>query len=492
MNSTVDPYLAAIETLEHAVGDVLSADVVRLSPTEVAEALGRIERVARRLAAVQTEIAAAAEQQGVPGQLGCCGLKLMLERHFRLTGGEAAARVAAVRNRAARVQPSGAVCPPRHPILAAAQRAGQVSERHAHEIEKVLAKARRAGANEEVASLMEDILVDAALDETPHALLQAGRYAMTLLDAQGQEPDGRRAAAERGIELGAQHDDTLASEIGGVITAPLRALLEAVFAKWARPGVNNLDDPAADRLPDGADSEAVDAAAARDHRAPAQRRHDALLTALRAALDSGALGTHRGLPAIPIVTLTLEQVESELGVATTATGGRIAVQDAIEILAHHPRYVVLLDAQSRPLWLGRQRRLASADQRIALIGAEHGCTAPGCDSAAAYCEVHHLRDWAAGGTTDIENLTLACGADHHSVAPADADATGWRTRPAPPGHPYSGRALWKRGHGDPGHVNHRHHPHELYAEAVARWERHRDEALAEHAARAPGVRSTAA
>jgi hypothetical protein len=41
-----------------------------------------------------------------------------------------------------------------------------------------------------------------------------------------------------------------------------------------------------------------------------------------------------------------------------------------------------------------------------------------------WCQVHHAdKDWAAGGHTDIDNLTLACGPDNRNVKDG-----GWRTR----------------------------------------------------------------
>ncbi|TWS18154.1 DUF222 domain-containing protein [Tsukamurella asaccharolytica] len=476
MNSTIGGYGEAVGELEHAVARVLAEDPARLGPAELTDALGRIETVARRLSAVQVAVAAAANAAGVPGRCGYANLKVLLQRRYRLTGGEAAARVRGVQNRAARQQLSGAVSEPRYPLLAEHQRAGAVSEGQLAEIEKVLSKAARAGADAEVLSLMESILADAALDEQPHALWAAGRYAMSLLDAQGEEPDDRRARAQRGIDLGPQNADDLTSEIGGVVTAPVRAMLDAVFAKWARPGINNPADGDDRLLGEGGDAAAMAAAAERDDRSASQRRHDALCTALASVLDAGLTGAHRGLPAVPIVTMTLEQVEAEVGVATTATGGSVSVADAVEILRTHPYYVLLLDAHSRPLWLGRSRRLATADQRLALVGAERGCTAPGCDSAPAYCEVHHRDEWAGGGATDIDNLTLACSGDHHSVGPPGAEA-GWETIAAPPGSRYAGRTVWRRGDG-PARVNHAHHPDELYEEALRRWRERRDEALA--------------
>jgi HNH endonuclease len=59
---------------------------------------------------------------------------------------------------------------------------------------------------------------------------------------------------------------------------------------------------------------------------------------------------------------------------------------------------------------------------------ERGCTRPGCDVPASWCQTHHVRDWAKGGPTNINNLTLACGPDNRL-----ATDDGWTTRKRPDG-----------------------------------------------------------
>ncbi len=247
-----------------------------------------------------------------------------------------------------------------------------------------------------------------------------------------------------------------------------------MLEKFARPGVNNPAD--ADAPVDPTDPDAVRAAAKRDKRTAAQRNHDALAHALRTAIGSDALGRHRGVPCVPIITLGIDQLESETGIATTATGGRMPVADALRMMGANPKYVLVLDLHSRPLFLGREKRLASADQRIALYGSEKGCTAPGCDAPATRCQVHHITEWADGGSTDITALTLACDQHHGRVVPPTETSgrPGWSTITLPHG-PYQGRTGWRRT-ADPSHeyrVNHTHHTEELYREALENWRRHR-------------------
>ncbi|MET9486866.1 DUF222 domain-containing protein, partial [Nocardia sp. NPDC006630] len=117
----------------------------------------------------------------------------------------------------------------------------------------------------------------------------------------------------------------------------------------------------------------------------------------------------------------------------------------------------------------RVPRLASAAQRLALIASERGCTRPGCDMPATMCAVHHIDEWAHGGPTDIDNLTLAC--DHCHAQVHDGPG-GWKTVVMGPDSEYPGRTGWIgpphiNPTGEP-QVNHLHHPLELKAAALAR------------------------
>ncbi|WP_156434561.1 HNH endonuclease signature motif containing protein, partial [Mycobacterium sp. IS-1590] len=90
--------------------------------------------------------------------------------------------------------------------------------------------------------------------------------------------------------------------------------------------------------------------------------------------------------------------------------------------AHH-YLAIFADHTDEILYLGRAKRLASKAQRLALFARDHGCTRPGCTASAYQCQVHHGdNDWAAGGQTNIDELTLACSPDNRRVKPG-----GWRT-----------------------------------------------------------------
>ena len=76
---------------------------------------------------------------------------------------------------------------------------------------------------------------------------------------------------------------------------------------------------------------------------------------------------------------------------------------------------VLYDAQGQVIKFGRKRRLASSKQVQVLLGMwGHTCAVPGCGHT-RFLQMHHIRDWAEGGTTDVDNLVPLCSRCHSLV-----------------------------------------------------------------------------
>jgi hypothetical protein len=184
--------------------------------------------------------------------------------------------------------------------------------------------------------------------------------------------------------------------------------------------------------------------------------------ALRHTLASGTLGTHRGLPVTAIVTMTLRDLESGSGYAMTATGSRVSIRDAIRMASHAHHYLTIFDDNGRALYLGRSKRIASADQRIVLIARDRGCSFPSCTRPATWCQAHHVDDWVDGGYTDIDSLTFGCDMHHALVGTGPGK---WATTKTTAARRYPGRTLWHPPTGmDPtrrGLINHAHHPEEV-------------------------------
>jgi hypothetical protein len=73
---------------------------------------------------------------------------------------------------------------------------------------------------------------------------------------------------------------------------------------------------------------------------------------------------------------------------------------------------VLLDPTGGVLNYGRSHRIAPPALRCAVYARDEGCSFPGCDHPASWCQVHHLLAWVDGGETSIDNLALLCTYHH--------------------------------------------------------------------------------
>ena len=104
------------------------------------------------------------------------------------------------------------------------------------------------------------------------------------------------------------------------------------------------------------------------------------------------------------------------------------MRDLIRMAAQAIHYLAVFDEHTgRPLYLGRQKRLATADQRLICYARDRGCTRPNCLESGYRCEVHHSPDWAAGGRTDADTLFFACDCDHDGASRGELAHRGHRT-----------------------------------------------------------------
>ena len=76
---------------------------------------------------------------------------------------------------------------------------------------------------------------------------------------------------------------------------------------------------------------------------------------------------------------------------------------------------LVLSGGSVPLDLGREQRLFTRHQAIALSSQHEHCAAEGCERPFAWSELHHLRPWSDGGSTDLDNAVPLCGFHHRRI-----------------------------------------------------------------------------
>ncbi|UXA09246.1 HNH endonuclease [Mycobacterium sp. SMC-2] len=375
--------------------------------------LERCEKVRRQLPAIEHPLINTLARQATAEELGGT-LPQAIADATLISRAEASRRVKEATDLGPRHGLTGEPLEPILPATAAAQREGKlgggqvaVIRRFFHHLPGSVDAATRAA--------VEADLAGAGTHFRPEQLAELADHVADCLNPDGTYRDEDRAR-RRGLTLGKQGPDGM-SELRGLLTPELRATLEAVLAKLAAPGMcNPLDDvPCVDGAPR---QEAID----RDARSTAQRNRDGLLAASRAALASGKLGRHNGLPASIVVTTTLQDLQAAAGTGRTGGGTRLPMSDVIRLARHAHQYLAVFD-NAKPLALYHTKRLASPGQRIVLYAKDRGCSAPGCTVPGYLSEVHHVTDYAQSRRTDIDDLTFACGPHHRMLKPG-----GWSTR----------------------------------------------------------------
>ena len=96
-----------------------------------------------------------------------------------------------------------------------------------------------------------------------------------------------------------------------------------------------------------------------------------------------------------------------------ADGPAIAAETARR-LACEASVVHLQEQDGETLSVGRKRRSVPPALRRALRRRDRGCRFPGCEHH-RFVDAHHLRHWAQGGETKLDNLVLLCRRHHRLV-----------------------------------------------------------------------------
>ena len=95
-------------------------------------------------------------------------------------------------------------------------------------------------------------------------------------------------------------------------------------------------------------------------------------------------------------------------------GGKVAVETARRLGCDGALLGVVKGAQGEPLAVGRRTRAVPPAIRRALRVRDGGCRFPGCDRS-RHVHAHHIRHWADGGETALDNLVTLCSQHHRQV-----------------------------------------------------------------------------
>jgi hypothetical protein len=75
---------------------------------------------------------------------------------------------------------------------------------------------------------------------------------------------------------------------------------------------------------------------------------------------------------------------------------------------------IVEDDHGTPLSVGRKRRAIAGALKRALRKRDRGCSYPGCTHQ-VFLEGHHIKHWADGGETRLDNACLLCSHHHRFV-----------------------------------------------------------------------------
>jgi hypothetical protein len=138
---------------------------------------------------------------------------------------------------------------------------------------------------------------------------------------------------------------------------------------------------------------------------------DALVTMARSYLSGGSEGKAG--------TSTADAYQVVIHVdrkALTGSEGRSDLPvESVKRLSCDGSVVSMVNgANGGPLDVGRKQRTVPAALKRALWARDGGCSFPGCTHT-RFVDAHHIRHWADGGETSLENTTLLCGQHHRLV-----------------------------------------------------------------------------
>lgn len=168
----------------------------------------------------------------------------------------------------------------------------------------------------------------------------------------------------------------------------------------------------------GVDATEKTASAEADDRSNEQLQYDTLIAILRTGANADptqAFGDRQ--PGVRIVAdaTAISAIDDRgamkvIGVGHLQDGGQSLPPGVVEkYLCDAGAVPVIWDAPGRPLDVGRELRLFTRKQRIAIAARDGGCLWPGCDRPPSECEYHHSDHWwEHHGKTDVDDGVLLC------------------------------------------------------------------------------------
>ena len=113
--------------------------------------------------------------------------------------------------------------------------------------------------------------------------------------------------------------------------------------------------------------------------------------------------------------MDLDALRGRFGTAVLDHGGPITAAQARMLACDAMIIPAVLGSGSQVLDVGTAVRLFPQPIRRAITLRDRGCTFPGCDRPATWCDCHHVKAWADGGPTSLANGVLLCPHHHRQI-----------------------------------------------------------------------------
>ncbi|HEX3814611.1 MAG TPA: DUF222 domain-containing protein [Mycobacteriales bacterium] len=389
-----DVVSVALALIEAATELLLSADVWQLTGQAEADALAAAERISRRLEYGKLRLLGDFHRRDIADAQAGLSTRQFLKARLHISSAEAIRRLHAIRELVPGVLPSGETVTPELPATAASVAAGEISGEHAQIISSAI-RHLPTSLDRDVVTEAEETLAEHARNLDPSDLKIVARQLHLHLNPDGNLPDDKPSRRELTFRRGMDGMDLIRGRLDAEGSATVQAALAPLMQP--RPAEDGVKDP----------------------RSPARRRADALVALSEQALNRGDLPTVAGERPQVTVAIGLDNLRDGTGHATLNTGTPISTETARRISCDASVIPIVLGSEGEPLDVGRASRTIPLGIRRAVVARDIGCVHLDCDQPAQRCEVHHVRHWANGGPTALNNLVLLCPHHHWTIHHSD-------------------------------------------------------------------------
>ncbi|MFI5624348.1 DUF222 domain-containing protein, partial [Nocardioides sp. NPDC051685] len=347
------PVLGAVVAVTASLEAVAEANPVFMAADQKAAALLEIATAKAQLAELELRVIATAEDVAADTAARDVAAWLHHHTHQRPETLRADLRLAQALDRT-------------YGLVAAAMRRGDCNLAQAHVIVHALDDLP-AGLDPEIRVKAEETLIAYATRFDPTQLRRLGRRILDVIAPQiAEAEEARRLAAE---EAHARKKTRLSMRRLGDGTTRISAVVPDAAADRL---ATTLEAFASPRRDDGTRTDTGEFL-------PYDRRLGRAFCQMLETLDPARLPIHGGDATTVIVTIDLDQLRKDAGIAQILGGTPITAAEARRLACTANILPAVLGGDSEVLDLGRSQRLFTAAQRRALLLRSATCEAEGCD-----------------------------------------------------------------------------------------------------------------